>query len=273
MHSTLTHSSTPTLTSSYQNIDPPHPQPTNDLTPPPTTSPATPPTTTTTSSTKPPNKFTHLARKIYHPLGFKKGYNFTLFFIFAGALFGFVLARLQYLNYANVYLRDAAPGEAYYTSGGHYRVGLFLHLITILPASLLVILQFVPAVRHRWIRLHRVNGYVIILLLLTSVAGALMIARRAFGGTLETQAGIGLLAIITTGGLGMAWWNIRCLQIDQHRAWMLRTYVFPPLFPFRFSSLPADPHRPVHPPTSPQLPTNSNPHPECSQCPPSSPCA
>ncbi|KAK4936680.1 hypothetical protein LTR66_015303, partial [Elasticomyces elasticus] len=53
-----------------------------------------------------------------------------------------------------------------------------------------------------------------------------MIARRAFGGELSTQAGTGVLAIITTSGAFMAYYNIKRLQIDQHRAWMLPTWFY-----------------------------------------------
>lgn len=50
-----------------------------------------------------------------------------------------------------------------------------------------------------------------------------MIARRSFGGAISTQAAIGMLAILVTVGLALAIYNIKKLQIDQHRAWMLRT--------------------------------------------------
>jgi len=53
-----------------------------------------------------------------------------------------------------------------------------------------------------------------------------MIAREAFGGTLATQSWIGALFIITTVGLGLAIYNVKMLQIDQHRAWMLRTWFY-----------------------------------------------
>ncbi|MCJ1365128.1 hypothetical protein MMC16_004248 [Acarospora aff. strigata] len=175
------------------------------------------------SPSKRANIIVRLFREIYHPLGFKKGYNFSLFFIFAGALLGFTLARLQYLNYNGVYIPASSPGEGYWQSDGHYKTGLLLHLSCILPAALLVILQFVPAIRYKVILFHRLSGYVVILLVTTANAGALMIARRAFGGAVETQAGIGLLAVIVEVGLGLAYWNIRHLQIDQHRAWMLRS--------------------------------------------------
>ena len=52
----------------------------------------------TSSKTDQPNGFVRNARRVYHPLGFKKGYNFILFFIFGGALLGFIVARFQFLS-------------------------------------------------------------------------------------------------------------------------------------------------------------------------------
>ncbi len=52
-----------------------------------------------------------------------------------------------------------------------------------------------------------------------------MICRVAFGGGLDTQSWVGLLVILTTTSICMAYYNIKRLQIDQHRAWMLR-FVF-----------------------------------------------
>lgn len=53
-----------------------------------------------------------------------------------------------------------------------------------------------------------------------------MIARRAFGGTLATQSVVGTLVIATTTSVFMAYYNIKRLQIDQHRAWMLRVWFY-----------------------------------------------
>ena len=78
--------------------------------------------------------------------------------------------------------------------------------------------QFVPLIRYKLPVFHRINGYVILVLVFTSNVGALMIARKAFGGSLETQAGIGTLVILTTISVLMAYVNIKRLQIDQHRA-------------------------------------------------------
>lgn len=60
-------------------------------------------------------------------------------FIFAGALFGFTLARLMYLNISGVFCgsgagsNHAAPGECYYYQNfDRYKIGIRLHLYTIL---------------------------------------------------------------------------------------------------------------------------------------------
>lgn len=53
-----------------------------------------------------------------------------------------------------------------------------------------------------------------------------MIVRHSFGGEIETQALIGILTIVITFSAGMAYYNIKRLQIDQHRAWMLRTWFY-----------------------------------------------
>ncbi|KAI4191153.1 MAG: hypothetical protein L6R41_000290 [Letrouitia leprolyta] len=150
--------------------------------------------------------------------------------IFAGALLGFTLARLSYMNISgsasSSFANSTAQGEWYWYSHGIHRIGITIHLVTILPAGLLIIWQFVPLIRHKFLLFHRINGYLIITLVLISNVGALLIARRAFGGTLPTQAGVGVLVIISTVAIAMAYYNIKRLQIDQHRAWMLRAMFY-----------------------------------------------
>jgi uncharacterized membrane protein len=171
-----------------------------------------------------PNAFVRYMRKVYNPIGFQKGYNFTLFFILAGALFGFALARSSYMNNGN-FLSHAGPGEAFYYRQSWYNIGVRIHLLSCIPAGILVTFQFVPIIRHKLILVHRINGYIVTTLLIFTNVGALMICRRAFGGTIATQSAVGLIAIFTTGGSIMAYINIKRLQIEQHRAWMLRTWV------------------------------------------------
>ena len=173
-----------------------------------------------------PNAFVRFMRKVYNPIGFKKGYNFTLFFIFAGALLGFILARLSYLDVNGRFKAGASPGEWFWYSKRFYRIGITMHLCCVLPAGLLAILQFVPIIRYKLLIFHRINGYLATLLLIMGNVGALMIARHAFGGTLSTQSAVGTLAILTTTSLVLAIYNIKRLQIEQHRAWMLRTWFY-----------------------------------------------
>ncbi|KIY02981.1 uncharacterized protein Z520_01446 [Fonsecaea multimorphosa CBS 102226] len=165
-------------------------------------------------------------RRTYHVFGFKRGYNFTLFIVLVGALMGFVLARFQYLNIDGIFLKKTIPGDAIHYQSGYKRIGIILHLACILPAGFLVCFQFVPATRHQFLLFHRLNGYTIILLLLTGTAGAFMVIPIAGGGSPSTQAGLGLLGTMTTLSVVLAYINIKRLQIDQHRAWMIRTWVY-----------------------------------------------
>ncbi|KAI9794306.1 MAG: hypothetical protein M1833_000397 [Piccolia ochrophora] len=191
---------------------------------------STTPSSSIRNQEKASNKFVMFWQKVYRPLGFQKGYNFPLFVIFAGAMMGFTLARLSYLNIAGAanssFANSATPGEWYWYKTGVYRIGITLHLGAILPAGFLMVWQFVPIIRHRLLIFHRINGYTVLVLVLIANVGALMICRRAFGGTLETQAGVGVLAILSTTSMALAYYNVKRLQIDQHRAWMLRAMFY-----------------------------------------------
>ena len=140
-------------------------------------------------------------------------------------MLGFSLARLEYLDVGGLFRNGASPGEWYWYETGFRRIGITLHLSGVIPGGILMVWQFIPAIRRRFLLFHRINGYVVVSLLLVGNVGAVMIARHAFGGDLSTQAATGTLAIYTTVGMCLAYYNVKMLQIDQHRAWMLRTMV------------------------------------------------
>jgi hypothetical protein len=167
--------------------------------------------------------------------------------IFASSMLGFSLARISYLNIggnaSSSYKKGAAPGEWYWYREGLARVGITIHLGCIIPAGVLMVVsrfctlitlmliiasqwQFVPVIRHKFVLLHRINGYIVIVLVMISNAGAFLIIRRSFGGTLPTQAAMGLLVILSTISIALAYYNIKRLQIEQHRAWMLRAMFY-----------------------------------------------
>ena len=64
-----------------------------------------------------------------------------------------------------------------------------------------------------------------------------MIARKTMGGGIDIQSWIGLMAILTTGGLALGLYNIKRLQFDQHRAWMIRTWFYVSGVPLCFALL------------------------------------
>jgi NADH:ubiquinone oxidoreductase subunit 6 (subunit J) len=122
---------------------------------------------------------------------------------------------------------SAAPGECYYyLNFSRYKIGILLHLAGVLPASLLAVVQFTPFIRHRWILVHRICGYAAILLYTIGLVGALMIARHSFGGSLDVQVAITLGGIVVLICFIISYINVKRLQIEQHRAWMLRGWFY-----------------------------------------------
>ncbi|KAK5136639.1 hypothetical protein LTR08_002653 [Meristemomyces frigidus] len=170
-----------------------------------------------------PNACVRFIRKLARPAGFQQSHNLILFILFAGALLGFILDRTPYL----VLSKGLKPGgEAFWYSQPLFHTGLILHLSCILPSGALATLQFLPVLLNKALLFHRLNGYLIILLLLLSNVGALMIARRAFGGTLASQSGVATLALATTTSATLSYYHIKRLQIHLHRAWMLRCWFY-----------------------------------------------
>ncbi|KAJ8114981.1 hypothetical protein OPT61_g3265 [Boeremia exigua] len=178
------------------------------------------------------NWFVRNVRKVYNPIGFKRGYTFTFFFITVGALFGFSVARLKYtFAFSTTFCSEtgdvgAAPGECYYYKQSLYNTGIKLHLYTIIPAALLACVQFVPVIRHRFIIVHRVNGYLVLVLAYLGLISAFMILRRAFGGGLDVQLWGGVAGTMSAVSLGLSYYNVKKLQIEEHRKWMLRAWAY-----------------------------------------------
>lgn len=166
-----------------------------------------------------------LWHRLIRAVGFRKSYNFILFFIFAGGLLGFTLSRLQYLD-INRFRRSSIPGEWYYYQRDLYKTGIMLHLGAILPCSLLIVLQFIPIIRYKATLFHRLNGYLIMFLFMISNAGVIIITPHAFGGDPATRFSNGLLVLVSTVSIIIAYINIRRKQIEQHRAWMLRAMFY-----------------------------------------------
>ncbi|KAK7419805.1 hypothetical protein QQZ08_010693 [Neonectria magnoliae] len=180
-----------------------------------------------------PNSLVACLRRLYQPIGFSRGYNFALWFLLGGGFMGFSISRLMYLNFKGILCPDgppkgpvgAVPGECYYFQHATGRAGIMMHLAGILPAAILVVFQFVPAIRHRVLIFHRINGYIVLLLSVVGIVGVFMIAKPTFGGALDMQAATGTASIVFIVCQGLGYYNIKRLQIEQHRAWMLRGWI------------------------------------------------
>ena len=97
-----------------------------------------------------------------------------------------------------------------------------MHLAGAIPAGLLIIFQFTPILRHKFILFHRINGYLVLLLILLSNIGIAIVLQQPAEYILPWQFVGGTVIFLITFSGAMAYWNIKKLQIDQHRAWMLR---------------------------------------------------
>lgn len=119
-----------------------------------------------------------------------------------------------------------SPSECYWYMRGpsRYFIGITLHLSLVLPAAMLAVLQFVPALRQKYPAYHRRAGYVSLVMALLGALSTIPIADRSFGGTMSTRGAVGALFIASTTAFWKAWRGIRSGRIDQHRAWMLRAW-------------------------------------------------
>ncbi|KAK3201102.1 hypothetical protein GRF29_213g1028883 [Pseudopithomyces chartarum] len=177
----------------------------------------------------PSNPFAAAVRRLYRPLGFTKGYNVILFFIFAGAMLTVCIARLKFFDFHGTMCGEGVgatlPGECYwYKKSLFAEIGIRIHLYGVLPAGILAVFQFIPAIRRKSITFHRVAGYISNVLVLIGTIGGFMIAGHSVGGGADIQVAVWFLGIVVIIQLGLAMWNIKKLQIDQHRAWMLRAW-------------------------------------------------
>ncbi|KAF5357476.1 hypothetical protein D9758_012507 [Tetrapyrgos nigripes] len=168
------------------------------------------------------------ARTFYHSLswtlGFKEKYSLLLFIVFGGALFGFCLARAFMMN-PKIMREQTTPGDFRWFNLKMDKIPYFWHIYTTIIGGLIVSLQFLPVIRRQYILVHRLNGYLSLLLLIPgNIAGAI-VARRSFGGEINQQVAYYLLGIMITFALLMGFANVK-KETRSHRRWMLRGVVY-----------------------------------------------
>jgi hypothetical protein len=139
-------------------------------------------------------KTNFLVRMLRKCTGFTKTYNIVFFSLTAGIFAAFCIARLPDLDFENVWSEHAGPGEWYWFRQGLLRIGMTVHLWSVLrkkpflaprpcplaagfhmkanfrmfivAAGALMPLQFLPIIRRRYINFHRLNGRLLLFLLM-----------------------------------------------------------------------------------------------------------
>lgn len=120
----------------------------------------------------------------------------------------------------------ALPGiDSFSFRYAEHQVLALLHILPGLLFLVLAPLQFIPRIRQRHIRFHRMNGRVLASMAFVSGVFALVAAFRlpAFGGWI-TQSATVVFGLIFLFSICMAVINVRNKRIIQHREWMIRVF-------------------------------------------------
>ncbi|KAG8894795.1 hypothetical protein FRC01_012746, partial [Tulasnella sp. 417] len=144
-------------------------------------------------------------------------------FIFGGAMVGFSLARTLMFNPENVQ-HSTVPGEWFWYRQKLYKPNIFIHIYLSIIAGLMAVFQFIPAIRRRKMILHRLNGYMTLILLIPGTIAGGIVGRRAFGGSPSTQSAYYTATFLTVGAALTGYSKVR--ETRKHRKWMLRAVAY-----------------------------------------------
>jgi len=115
------------------------------------------------------------------------------------------------------------PGEWFWLRRRLYNICIFMHIYLSIISGIFAVFQFIPAIRRRSVILHRINGYLVLVLLIPSTISGAIAGRRAFGGDLNVQTSIYVVTLLIIFCAGMGIFNVR--RTRKHRRWMLRMVV------------------------------------------------
>ncbi|KAJ7036742.1 hypothetical protein C8F04DRAFT_464560 [Mycena alexandri] len=179
-------------------------------------------------------------RSISWILGFREKYSLLNCFIWGGALLGFCLARSVAMNPSRT-SSLLPPGEWFWLGGTMYKPNLFIHIYLATFGGLgsrpSIYTRYSPTQSYspslEWYiphiklncRANHSSGYgVLTCLSVGNISGAI-VARRAFGGELNVQAGYFVMALMVIFGGAMGLVYVK-RDTRRHRKWMLRMVVY-----------------------------------------------
>ncbi|RDL33308.1 uncharacterized protein BP5553_08747 [Venustampulla echinocandica] len=166
--------------------------------------------------------------------GFTKTSSLIYFLLTTGVFAVFCISELRWLNYGNreeggwwLEWRGARTvGEAYWFREPTMKLGIQLHLWSVIPAGILLPLQFLPIMRRKYMYLHKISGKFLFVALMMGNITAIKIGPRSFGGSFDLQCFVWALSTAITVSIYKAWSGIRNLHIDQHRVWVIRCWAY-----------------------------------------------
>ncbi len=135
-----------------------------------------------------------------------------------------MLSCLAYFVVKNVPHYFVFTAQSY---GGYFwpRVSwLFPHVVSGLIAILIGPLQFWSGMRRKYLQAHRIAGRVYVATVLTGSVAALGLAVTIDHGS-AYSLGLAGLAVAWVTTTAMAFVAIRIKNIEQHKQWMIRSYV------------------------------------------------
>ena len=86
--------------------------------------------------------------------------------------------------------------------------------------------QFIPKIRTKALKVHRVSGYISSALLAATIPAALSLVSFSFGADIALQASLYIVGVAVSTALYFAITAVRRGDVDQHRKWMLRTWAY-----------------------------------------------
>ncbi|QEC66487.1 DUF2306 domain-containing protein [Panacibacter ginsenosidivorans] len=141
-----------------------------------------------------------------------------------------VLSVSFYFIYNNVF-NYFSYDKTHYSDGGFwpsYAPFLLAHVVFGMIALLLGPLQFIPAIRKKYVKTHHTIGKIYLISILIAASASLYLSIDK---VIITEKGINFgtglmgLAIAWLLTSGMAYWSIRHRNFAQHREWMVRSFV------------------------------------------------
>lgn len=144
----------------------------------------------------------------------KTGWGVMLFLALAITL----VAAVPYLTLnPDVYFEEQRAVYVVHT------VGIVAHVAGSILALALGPFQFLPALRRRWLHVHRWIGRIYLAGIAVGGIFGFYMAWLAYGGPI-TRVGFATLAILWLYTGAMAYYTIRNKEIQAHRRWVIRNY-------------------------------------------------